>query len=662
MRKYLICLLLLGSLSPLSVRAQHLDVLGWKTHTTLYNFLTERLHAQYVHRDSLLTKALDTHTVSRYRDLCRKRYLSLLGKLPAKTPLEARVTGTLHRSGYRIEKVVYQSFPHHHVTADLYVPDGKGPFPGVLFFCGHEATAKATLTYQQTCILFATHGFVVLSIDPVSQGERYQLTDSRGKPITRGGTTGHTLLASGSNLVGTSVVAYQLWDNERGLDYLCSLSEVDSSRLGCLGNSGGGTQTAYFLPYDPRIKVAAVCSYVTRRERSLELLGPQDGCQWLPGESREGLDISDYLIMFSPRPVLILAGRYGFVDFNGTRDVYRELKQVYASLHVADKVKLSAWDDGHGIQKPKQEAAVQWFRRWFYHDGRPVKEGVLAVLTEKQLNVTRTGQVASAFPQEVPLQSRNVKLSGQWERSRHHLLLHSGPDAYREMLKKVLELKMENTPVDTQSRGSFTRDGYLFEKLILRRKDAPPLPCFLSHQPQRTKESRLVIILDAAGKNSAVQNDSLLSRYLSQECTLLLADLRGMGETADDPAFNDKKYRNSEYRNAMLALFTGPSLPAQRTTDILTLLDFIQADPRLNKMPLEIDASGPAAEAALFAAALDNRIGKLRLSGTIHSLNTLLQNPLMKDQYSYVVPGALQYFDLPDVAAFIGPGKAQYLK
>jgi dienelactone hydrolase len=659
MKKYLLCLALLV---PLAAGAQHLDVLGWKTHTTLYNFLTERMHAQYVHRDSVLAQAIGARHLSRYREACRRRYLSLIGNLPRKTALDARVTGTLTRDGYRIEKVIYQSFPGHHVTANLYIPRGKGPFPGVLFFCGHEATAKATLTYQQTCILFAKHGFVVLSIDPISQGERYQLTDAEGRPLDRGGTTAHTLLASGSNLVGTSVVAYQLWDNERGLDYLCSRSEVDTSRLGCLGNSGGGTQTAYFLPYDPRIKVAAVCSYVTRRERTLELLGPQDGCQWLPAESRAGLDISDYLIMFSPKPVLILAGRYGFVDFNGTRDVYRELSQVYATLGEPEKVKLSAWDDGHGIQIPKQQAAVQWFRRWLYHDASPVKEGRLSVLSEKQLDATRTGQVATQFKNEVPVQTRNLALAQQWEGARRRLLENSTRPAYRRMLQKVLHLDTARAPVDTQSTGTFAKSGYRFRKLILRTKDAPPLPCYLAYLPAGKKPVRTVVVLDAEGKSSCVQNDTLLTHYLRAGCNLLLADLRGTGETADDPAFNDSKYRNREYRDATLALFSGVSLPAQRTRDIRTLMEFIRSEAQLKAVPVEIDASGPDAEAALFAAALDSRIGRLRLSATVGSFLDILEHPLMKDQYSYVVPAALHYFDLPDLVTFIGPDKITYPK
>ena len=51
----------------------------------------------------------------------------MLGGLPStRTPLNARVTGTIPMAGYRIEKVVFESLPGIHVTALVYVPDG-GP-------------------------------------------------------------------------------------------------------------------------------------------------------------------------------------------------------------------------------------------------------------------------------------------------------------------------------------------------------------------------------------------------------------------------------------------------------------------------------------------------------------------------------------------------------
>src|SRR5699024_4410775 len=134
------------------------------------------LHDQYVFRDSLISNAFETKTLKNYQENVEKKYQKIIGGFPANSDLKAEVTGTIKQDGFQIKKVVYESFPGHHVTADLYIPSGKGPFPAVLFLCGHEATAKATLTYQQTAIRFAQNGFIALVIDPISQGERYQLT------------------------------------------------------------------------------------------------------------------------------------------------------------------------------------------------------------------------------------------------------------------------------------------------------------------------------------------------------------------------------------------------------------------------------------------------------------------------------------------------------
>ena len=47
---------------------------------------------------------------------------------------------------------------------------------GVLFLCGHAQNGKASGDYQTCAITLAKQGFVVLMIDPVNQGERYQFT------------------------------------------------------------------------------------------------------------------------------------------------------------------------------------------------------------------------------------------------------------------------------------------------------------------------------------------------------------------------------------------------------------------------------------------------------------------------------------------------------
>ncbi|RZK58735.1 MAG: hypothetical protein EOO59_08280, partial [Hymenobacter sp.] len=395
------------------------NVIDWKAPATLSTYLLQQVQAQYAAREAEVATALATATNTQaYRDSARARFRRVLGPLPARTPLRARVVGTVPQAGFRIEKIIYDSQPRHRVTANLYVPAGEGRRPAALLFCGHEQASKATPSYQLTARLLARNGFVVLVIDPVSQGERMQLTDASGKSLTRGGTTEHTLLNAQATLLGRTLPAEQLWDNVRSLDYLLTRPEVDAARVGCLGNSGGATQTAYFMAYDDRVQVAALCSYVAAGERNLTLTGPADGCVMLPGAGAAGLDVADWPIMFAPKPLLLLTGRYDFVDQTDMEAVFADTRRAYAALGQADKTDVFTYDDGHGISAPKRAAAVAWFRRWLGASGPLVAEGHDQPLPETALRCTTTGQVATAFPDEVSLSATHLAEAQRLSRQR----------------------------------------------------------------------------------------------------------------------------------------------------------------------------------------------------------------------------------------------------
>ena len=83
-------------------------------------------------RAALKTKA----DAERYVEEVRKKIRLCFGPFPEKTPLAPRVTGTVDRDAYTLEKVIFESRPKFFVTANLYVPKGrKTPMPGV-YLCG----------------------------------------------------------------------------------------------------------------------------------------------------------------------------------------------------------------------------------------------------------------------------------------------------------------------------------------------------------------------------------------------------------------------------------------------------------------------------------------------------------------------------------------------
>ncbi len=635
------------------------NCLDWKTHVTVNTYLIQQMHRQYEARRRTLDQVLTSKksTEAYVRDI-RARFKELLGPFPKKAPLHPQITGTLIRDGYRIEKVVYESYPHHHVTSNLYIPDGQGKFPAALLFCGHERESKATISYQKTAILFAKHGFVVLVIDPISQSERFQLMDKEGKPLTRGGTTAHTLINECDNLVGTSAPADELWDNIRGLDYLVTRKEVDTSRIGCLGNSGGGMQTIYFAGYENRVKVFAPCSYLSSRERTLELYGPADGCAQIPGEGKAHFELDDYLLASAPKPVLILAGRYDFIDYTGTVMAYQEMKRVYTTLGHPDKIKMFTYDDGHGISKPKRETAITWFRKWLCHDPAPVHEGNLDTLSENELNCTRTGQVATSFAEESNLVDRDLELYNKEKGSREKFL-----DQNKSLIKKkvasLLAIVLHPKKIDVEREGDVSNSDLSFQKLILRKQGEIPLPV-LQMNSNNLKPRKIIIWLNQKGKDAIVDSLGLMQTYAAQKDAVFLCDLSGAGETSDDPHFNDKKYYNSEYRNAMLALHLGMPMVGVRTEGLLTLMDYIRSIPEFRGVPVLINATGISTIAALHAALFSPQVSELNLYGGITTFKTILDHPTWKDWYSYVVNRVLNYYDLPDLCKLIGPEKIHF--
>jgi dienelactone hydrolase len=646
---------------PVRAQSAGTNVFDWKAATTLNAYLTRQLHAQYAGRPAELARAAQSAAGAvAYRDSVRARFRRVLGPLPARTPLHAQVMGQMVRPDFRVEKIVFESTPNHHVTASLYLPAGTGQWPGVLLPCGHENEAKATVSYQKTAILLATHGFAVLMPDPISQGERMQLTDAAGKPLTRGGTTEHTLLNAEAALLGYSLPAAELWDNVRALDYLVSRAEVDTARLGCVGNSGGATQTAYLMAVDKRLKAAALCSYVAAGERNLELTGPADGCVMLPGAGRVGLDLADWLIMFAPRPLLLLAGRYDFVDYSSIEAAYAETNQLYKALGHAERTQFFAYDDGHGISQPKREVAVRWFQTWLAGVGskaEAVKESVLPVATTKELQCTPTAQVNTAFPQEENLNAF-YQAEARW-------LAAARPAVAPQALPHLLEQQLgretvarfrpdEHRPVEVEHRDTLRRNGLAYEKLILRGETGMPLPALLLAKAAVPKARKsLLVCFSDRGKAVLADSTGWLREQLTQHDAVLLVDLRGQGETTDPTAAIEPKYYNREYRPALLSLHAGKPLLTQRIEDVATVVQFCTQ--AWGNAPVTVCADGrTAALAALHAAVLTSRIGEVRLRALPASYQSQLATPTAKDVYSDLLPGVLRRYDVADLQRALG--------
>ncbi|MEM7014079.1 MAG: acetylxylan esterase, partial [Verrucomicrobiota bacterium] len=292
-------------------------------------------------------KALETpEQIAAYQKRRREILNAALGPMPDRTPLNAQVTGKLDGDGFHLEKVIYESQPGFHVTGNLYIPQGDGPFPAILHPCGHSSNGKAADVYQKASMLLAQSGFVVLCYDPIGQGERLQLLN-RLK-----GSGEHNELGAAPILLSRDLASYMVWDAVRSLDYLESRPEVDVTCLGCTGNSGGGNMTSYMMAYDERIAAAAPGCFMTTHRFKNEKPGPGDAEQNLFAQIRDEFDHPDFILTRAPKPTLILAATHDFVPIEGSWVAFRQAKQLYGKLGFPERIQLVEANEKHGFSKP----------------------------------------------------------------------------------------------------------------------------------------------------------------------------------------------------------------------------------------------------------------------------------------------------------------------
>ena len=610
----------------------------------LYSYLLAECAKSFEVRRRAVAALRTPEDVRRRQAELRAKFVEALGGFPERTPLNARVTGSEARDRYRIEKVVFESRPRHHVTAVLYLPQGTGPFPAVLFPCGHYSIAKAAEDYQRACILLVKHGIAVLCFDPISQGERVQLLTAEGKPAAGFGTYEHTHADIGALLVGWCTASYIVWDGIRSLDYLASRPEIDSSRLGCMGNSGGGTQTAYLMALDERIACAVPNCYITSLERLFATIGPQDGEQNIPGQVAFGMEHADYLLMRAPRPTQINCTTRDFFDIQGAWTTFREAKGVYGILGHGERADLFEYNEPHSLSRPLREAGASWLRRWLARVDEVALETDYRVATEAELRCTASGQVVA------DLEGRTVF---DFTAERAQTLAAKRPKLSKpELLREVRRLIGLRDVVPAAKAGGLESGGA--GGLARRFYETEPgikVSC-LANLPN-TKTRSLILHVDGEGKARSAAPEGPIRGLVAAGRSVITLDLRGMGDTRPDTGpepLGWERIFGYDWKEAFIGMGLDRPLLGQRVHDLLSVVAALDGPKDLHAVGV-----GVAAPIVLHAAALEPRITRVTLDGGVLSWSLVARTPVTRHQLTNVVPRALEVYDLPDLAAALAP-------
>ena len=609
-------------------------------------------------RDAEYEKIKTPEDVAAYQKRMREFFVDQLGGFPERTPLNPQVVGKEDRDGYRIEKVIFESQPRHYVTAILYLPDAEPPYPGVLVPCGHSANGKARDLYQRAPILIAKNGMAALCYDPIDQGERHQLVGDDGKPIIASSTMGHCLAGVGATLLGRNTATYRVWDGMRAIDYLQSRPEVDPERIGCTCISGGGTLTSYLMALDDRIVAAAPGCYLCGFRRLLETIGPQDAEQNIHAQIAYGMDHGDYVMMRAPKPTLIMTATNDYFDIDGAWSLFRQSKRLCERLGFAERVDLFETDGKHGWPEPMRVAAARWMRRWLLGIDDAITEPEFPVSADEEVWCTPKGEVM-LLPGARSVYDLNIELESKLAPARKEFWQQAGKAKALEEVRRITGIRRlgELPEPKCEKVATLQREGHRIDKLVLRPEPGIHLPALALVPKEPSGEAYLY--LHADGKQADADPGGPIEKLAGEGHLVLAVDLRGLGETRNAQKHGFAQYLGSEWRELYLAYMLDTSYLAMRAEDVLVCARFLagyEAGERPNRVHLvSIGRTGPP---ALHAAALAPELfASVKLQNGLISWSDVVRTPLAEQQLAGVVHGALRVYDLPDLAAALGPEK-----
>lgn len=648
-------------LSPLVSRAQDpwsvlTDAEKTSPRKMLSSYLLGEAQKHFNARRAEVANLSTPDDVRKRQAVLKSRMIEALGGFPEKTPLKAKVVGTEKRDGYRIEKVIYESRPNHHVTATLYLPDGQGPHPGCIMPIGHSNNGKAAEYVQRGSILLAKNGIACLAYDPIGQGERKQLIDSEGKSLIAASTSEHTLVGVGALLIGQGTATFRIWDGIRSLDYLASRPEIDPKKLGCTGCSGGGTLTSYLMALDDRIVCAAPSCYITTLERLFATLGPQDAEQNITGQVALGIEHADYLTMRAPLPTLLATATQDFFDIQGSWITFREATQIYGLMGHAEKVNLVEYNTKHGYPRPQREAVTRWMSRWLLGKDVSIVEPNFKIAKDADLWCTRSGQVLEE------LRGKSVfhliaEFDQKYATERNARLAKQSREETAKEVRRLIGLPDSIKPATLRPVGKdLLQVGNLkYRKYRFETESGIVVPA-LHFMANRAKPFNLVVYMHGLGKHYDTGPKGQIELQTEAGNDVLAIDARGMGETSPGVPNAKPGYFGFDYSAAFLGLHLNRPLLGQRVYDVLSVAEYLHSEksvfPKVDIYLWGVNSAGPI---ALHAGALDSRFKAVVVKDSVLSWASVVRSPINTNQLTNVVPGALKAYDLPDLAGLVAP-------
>jgi pimeloyl-ACP methyl ester carboxylesterase len=297
---------------------------------------------------------------------------------------------------------------------------------------------------------------------------------------------------------------------------------------------------------------------------------------------------------------------------------------------------------------------MRWARRWLLGKDDAPAEGDFPAATEADLQCTRSGQVLTDLRGKSVFDFTAAR-ADELAAARAERVKGRGAAGLLDDVRGLISLKPSPaSQAEVTDVGTVRQAGRQVRKLLVRTEPGIEVPALLVTPGTVDEGSNLVVGVgldrtDALGPNGIAEVRGRTGQRV------LLLELRGMGETSPTLASNANSppsHFGRDSREAFLALQLNRPLLGQRVFDLIRVLDALRDEV---KTGVHLVGRGTGGPIALHAAALDPRVTRLTLDGSILSWDGVVRTPVTRDQLTNVVPRALERYDLPDLAASLAP-------
>jgi cephalosporin-C deacetylase-like acetyl esterase len=556
------------------------------------------------------------------RDRRTEEMRDMLGLLPwpRRTSLNVRKTGIVDGGDYTVEKLAFESLPQFFVTGNLFVPKQRsGRLPAIVYVCGHAYSEHGAKTaYQRHGITFARNGYVALILDPIQIAELY---------APHHGLYNQEFYDWYSR--GYTPAGVEVWNAIRAIDYLESRPEVDASRIGMTGRSGGAAMTIFTASVEPRIK-AAVAGMGSNTYAATIGAANAMHCDCMFTINSHQHDMLHQSALIAPRPLQLTHGR---LDLSFPEEGYREVEQRIGDLYRAyghpERFQNLVLDHGHQDSDFQREQAVLWFNRFLKND---------TVSKVRMDFVNHPAEALSVFQGRPPADALNHRVHetfttrppsgrypgrGAWETRRSELL--------RLLRDKVFGAMPRNaaTPAALEPGEHQTE------------LDAGVSVRYLLDLPKQAGKYPALVYIASDGEDPRAIRMFLDSARARPGQARLIVYPRGVGEAPWEKSFWKDVLRN--------AMHVGHTVDSMRLYDVMRAIGALRQTAGVDGSKITVMGSGVAGVLGLYAAILEPDLAQV-----------ILSNPPDTHASGPIFLNILRYTDLPEAAALLAPRRLNF--